>query len=196
MPASSHSIRRRFVGFLLAVAVVAVAAIVVSVAVAGSSSNGPPQTRIYGGGNVPIGNCTDGAFTFCTQITREYSINAVRDPNENVTYGTITVGSPDRGGVLFAVRVTCIALSGNVAEVGGVIVQSLSPSLVGGSFALFVRDSGLPGTVSRDGVSANFNALPPAKPTCSDVSSDAFGSGLFSLTYGDIAIERVTSQNG
>jgi hypothetical protein len=182
---------------LVAAALIAVAAVLVSAATAGSSSNGPPQTRIYGGGNVPINSCTDGATTFCTSYTREFSILAIHDPNEDVTYGTFTVGSVESGGVVFAVRVTCLAVSGNVAEVGGVIVQdAFDPSFVGGPLEVFLRDSGPPGTVSRDGISANYIDFPPTKPTCRDVSSDAFGNGYMSLAYGDIAIQNVTNQNG
>src|SRR3954447_6512161 len=152
---------------LVAAALIAVAAVAVSAAAAGSSGNGPVQTRVYGGGRVPVGSCSDGATQFCTSYTREFSILAIHDPNEDVTYGTFTVGSAESGGVVFAVRVTCLAVSGNVAEVGGVIVQdAFDPSLVGGPGELFLRDSGQPGTVSRDGVSANFVDYPPAKPTC------------------------------
>jgi hypothetical protein len=190
-----RSSRRRWVVLLLGGAVL-LAAVLVSGAAAGSSSNGPPQTRVYGGGNIPVNSCTDGATTFCTSYTREFSILAVHDPNDDVTYGTITVGSVESGGVVFAVRVTCLAVSGNVAEVGGVIVQdAFDPSFVGGPLELFLRDSGQPGTASRDGVSPNFIDQPPVKPTCRDVSGDAFGYGFFPLTNGDIAIQNLINQN-
>jgi hypothetical protein len=115
-----------------------------------------------------------------------------------VAYGTITIGGPELGGVIDVVRMTCLAVSGNVAEVGGVIVQSpLDPSFVGGPFELFLRDSGQPGTASRDGFSPSFVDLPgSAKATCRDVSSNALGYGYMSLAYGDIAIQNVTNQNG
>jgi hypothetical protein len=190
------SIGRKSVIALLGVTVV-LAAVLVSVAAAGWSSNGPPQTRVYGGGNVPIGSCTDGATTFCTpRVTREFSVFAVHDPNEQITYGTITVGDPERdGGVNSVIRVTCLAVSGNVAEVGGVVVQSVDPSTIGYPYILFFRDSGQPGTVARDGFSPSFTGPPAGKPTCTDASSDAFGLGFFTLTYGDVAIQNVTDQN-
>jgi hypothetical protein len=194
-----HRITVRRSAVLLSVAgLIGVAAVLVPAAVAGSSSNGPPQTRVYGGGNVPINSCTDGTSQFCTQVTREFSIFAVRDPNEQVTYGTITGGNPEVAhGINSVVRVTCLAVSGNVAEVGGVVVQAPNhPENIGNPYLLFVRDSGQPGTVARDGVSPVFTGPPPGKPTCSDVSSNAFGLGFFALTYGDIAIQQVTSQNG
>jgi len=185
------SIRRKAAIALLGVAGV-IAAVVVSVAAAGSSSNGPPQLRVYGGGNVGAGHCTDGPNVFCSDALREFSLLAIRDPNENVTYGSF-IGADGR-----LVRVTCIAVSGNVAEVGGVIVSNPDPSIVGGPSWTFFRDSGQPGSDQRDGISPTFFDLPPAKPTCSksDAASDAFGDGFFPLTNGDISIQNLISQNG
>jgi hypothetical protein len=186
------SIRRKSVIALLGVTGV-LAAVLVSVAAAGSSSNGPPQTRVYGGGNIPAGSCSDGATPFCTLGAREFSILAIHDPNEDVTYGTINI---KRGAnPIEVVRVTCLAVSGNVAEVGGVVVQPTGA--IGSPYELFVRDSGQPGTVSRDGVSPSFIGSPTdPKTTCSDFSSDALGVGFFTLTYGDIAVQTITNQNG
>jgi len=168
------------------------AVVLVSVAAAGSNGNGPVQTRVFGGGNIPIHSCTDGAAQFCTGVTREFSILAISDPNEDVTYGTITFGNPEIAqGVNLVVRVTCLAVSGNVAEIGGVIVQDPNnPSYIGGPFQMFVRDSGQPGAVARDGVSPVF--LPPTfdKANCRHLSSNAFDSGYFTLAYGDVAVEH------
>jgi len=194
------SFPRKSVVALIGVAGV-VAAVLVSVAAAGSSSIGPPQLRVYGGGNIPVGSCTDGATPFCTQFTREFSLFAVHDPNENVTYGTLTFGDPEIDhGVRNIARVTCLAVSGNVAEGGAVITQSFTnPSQVGVPFQMFVRDSGQPGAVApRDGVSPVFGGSLGDKLTCSnsDVASDAFGTGYFTLTYGDMAIQSITNQNG
>jgi len=185
-----RSIRGRWVALLLGGAAI-LAATMVSVAAAGSSSNGPPQTRVYGGGNIPAGSCSDGVITFCTHGVREFSILAIHDPNEDVTYGTITIA---RGAFTEVVRVTCLAVNGNVAEVGGVVAQS-NGTAIGLPYELWVRDSGQPGTGSRDGVSPSFIPATPGKPSCND-SSDAFGNGFFTLTYGDIAIQKVTNQNG
>ena len=167
------------------------AVVLVSVATAGSNGNGPVQTRVYGGGNIPIHSCTDGAAQFCTGVTREFSVLAVSDPNEDVTYGTITFGNPEVAhGVNLVVRVTCLAVSGNVAEIGGVITQAIDPTAVGGQMELFVRDSGQPGAVARDGVSPVF--LPPTfdKANCRHLSSNAYDSGYFTLAYGDVAVEH------
>jgi hypothetical protein len=184
------SIRRKSLVALLGVAAV-LAAVLVSGATAGASSNGPPQTRVYGGGNVGPGHCTDGPQQFCSNALREFSLLAIRDPNEGVTYGTL---SGSNGTVI---RVTCIAVSGNVAEVGGVMLQNPDPSLVGDPTWTFFRDSGPTGAVPRDGISPTFFDQPTVKPTCSssDAAGDAFGLGFFPLTNGDIAIQNLISQN-
>jgi hypothetical protein len=176
---------------LVAAALVAVAAVAVSAATAGSNSgNGPVQARVYGGGRIAVGSCTDGATQFCTRVTRELSIFAVSDPNEDVTYGTVTIGNVEQGGPVYDVHVACLAVAGNLAEIGGVVVDSADPTEIGDTLHLFVRDSGRPGAAARDGVSPLFVDPPQGKPTCRDLSSDAFGNGYFPLTYGDIAVEN------
>ena len=180
--------RNRLAAFAVAFVALAVAA---PFAIAGPGpSNGPPQDRVYGGGTIPVGSCTDGSTPFCTGVTREFSMLAVSDPRGQGAYGTITFGNPEVAhGVNLVVRVKCLAVRGNVAEVGGVIVQALDPTAVGGQMELFIRDSGQPGAVARDGVSPIF--LPPTfdEANCRNVSSDAFGAGYFTLTYGDVAVE-------
>jgi hypothetical protein len=150
--------------------------------------NEPVQKLVFGGGRIPAGSCTDGSTSFCTSVTREFSIYAVSHPQDGGTYGNIITGNVEHGGVTNLVRVTCLAVSGNVAEIGGVIVQAADSSTVGGSFRLFVRDSGQPGTVARDGVSPSFVDPPPAKPTCGDVATNAFGNGYLTLAYGDLVV--------
>jgi hypothetical protein len=66
---------------------------------AGSSSNRPPQLRVYGGGNVPINSCSDGATPFCTHITREYSIFAVHDQTKALPKAPSPPARPELGGV-------------------------------------------------------------------------------------------------
>ena len=187
-----HMTVRRSAALLLAAALIAVAAVLVPAAVAGSSSNGPPQTRVFGGGNIPAGSCSDGASTFCTAGLREFSILAIHDPNEDVTYGTLTIA---RGAFTEVVRVTCLAVSGNVAEVGGVVVQANGGATLGVPYNVFLRDSGQPGAAARDGLSPSFAGAPGTKPTCNDLSTDAFGAGFLTLANGDIAIQTIANQN-
>jgi len=181
---------------LVAAALIAVAAVMVSAATAGSNSgSGPAQTRVYGGGRVPVGSCTDGSTQFCAGVTREYSIFAVSDPQEDVTYGTVTIGNVEHGGPVYDVRVRCLAVSGNQAEIGGIVTYSADPTEIGDTLHLFVRDSGEPGAAARDGVSPLFIDPPRGKPTCTDLSTDGFGYGYFALAYGDFAVQNVTNQN-
>lgn len=161
----------------------------VTLAFGGPTSNGPTQDRVYGGGRIPVGSCTDGSSPFCSGVTREFSILAASDPQGGGAYGTVTVGNVEHGGPVYAVRVTCLAVSGALAEIGGVVVNSADPTQIGGPFQVFVRDSGAPGSANRDGVSPLFVDLPPAKATCDDLSSDAFGNGYFTVAYGDVAVE-------
>jgi hypothetical protein len=169
----------------LAVGALAAAGIAWSSGVIGG---GPTQDRVYGGGRIPVGSCTDGSSTFCSGVTREFSILAVSDPQGGGAYGTVTFGNVEHGGPVYAVRVTCLAVSGTLAEIGGVVVDSADPTQIGGPFQVFVRDSGTPGAEDRDGVSPLFVDMPPAKPTCGDLSSNAFGNGYFPLAYGDVAV--------
>jgi hypothetical protein len=150
--------------------------------------NQPAQKLVFGGGRIPAGSCSDGSTSFCTSVTREFSIYAVSNPQDGGTYGNIITGNVEHGGVANVVRVTCLAASGDVAEIGGVILQAADSSTVGGSFRLFVRDSGQPGTVARDGVSPSFVDPPPAKPTCGDLATGAFGFGFMPLAYGDLVV--------
>lgn len=161
----------------------------VAFAFGGSTSNGPTQDRVYGGGRIPVGSCTDGSTTFCSGVTREFSILAISDPQGGGAYGTVTFGNVEHGGPVYTVRVTCLAVSGALAEIAGVVVNSADSTQIGGPFQVFVRDSGLTGAAGRDGVSPLFVDQSPAKPTCGDLSGDAFGYGYFPLAYGDVTVE-------
>jgi hypothetical protein len=182
---------RRSRSRIVLVVLFVLASLVTGVALAFSAlSNGPTQDRVYGGGRIPVGSCTDGSTSFCSGVTREYSIFAVSDPQGGGdAYGTVTVGNVEFGGPVYSVRVTCLAVSGTIAEIGGIVLTSADANAVGGAFRVFVRDSGTPGAAARDGISPLFVDAPQVKPTCGDLSSNAFGNGYFPLAYGDVAVE-------
>ena len=159
--------------------VVLVAAMFAWTATAGGPP-GPAQDRVYGGGFVPAGACTDGSSTFCTLGDREFSVLAVSNPDGGGAYGTVTFANS-------LVRVTCLAVHGNTAVIGGVVLENANPAFVGGAYTLFVRDSGTPGASARDGISVNFFDLPPVAPSC-DVAPDGFGYGYLSVSRGDLAV--------
>jgi len=151
------------------------------------SPPGPAQDRVYGGGALPA-SCTDGNPSFCG-AAREFSVLAVSNPVGGGAYGTVSFGFPGLGRFTTA-RVTCLAVHGAIAEIGGVITGSDDPSVVGGPYQLFVRDSGTPGTANRDGVSPNLIDVATApQATCGDVDTNVFGSGSVTLQSGDVVVE-------
>jgi hypothetical protein len=176
------------VRLIIAAAVVAVAATFAWTAAAGGPP-GPVQDRVYGGGSLPAGTCTSGPDVFCSQISREYSVFAIANPQGSGAYGTITFGTPDSGQTSLTVRVNCLAVSGNTAVVAGIVTSYIDPTFVGYTFRLFVRDLGTPGSFTRDGVSANFFDDSAQPAACSDVGTDGFGAGYFALAHGDFTVE-------
>lgn len=144
--------------------------------------NEPVQKLVFGGGRIPAGSCTDGPTSSCTAVTREFSVYAVSSPQDGGTRGAIIAGDSRHRGSPDVVRVTCFAVSGNTAEIGGVIMQAADRSTLGGSFRLFVRDSGQPGA------SPSFVDPPSAQAACRDVTSGAFGYGYMSFTDGGLVV--------
>jgi len=161
-------------------------------AFAGSGNdNSPAQARVFGGGRTLGDSCTDGSTQYCSGVTRELSFVAVSDGQGDAAHGTLTYGNLEFGGPVYVVRVGCLAVEGNVAEIGGTIVSSAAlPSQVGDAFHMLVRDSGEPGSIARDGVGQIFVDPPEDKPTCGDLVGEASEYGFFTLAFGDIAVER------
>jgi hypothetical protein len=161
-------------------------------AFAGSDSgNSPAQDRAFGGGRTFGNSCTDGSTQYCSSATREFSFLAVADGEGDGAHGTLTYGTLDFGGPIYVVRVGCLAVEGNVAEIGGTIVSSAElPSQVGDAFHMLVRDSGEPGSTVRDGVSQLFVDGPQSTPTCGDLLDEASEYGFFTVAAGDVAVEN------
>jgi hypothetical protein len=160
-------------------------------ALAGSGvGNSVAQERVFGGGRTFGDSCTNGSTPYCSAATRELSFLAVSDRQGGGAHGTITYGTLELGGPMYVVRVACLAVEDNVAEIGGTIVSSPAlPSQVGDAFHMLVRDSGGPGSTARDGVSPLFVDAPQSKPTCGDLLDEASEYGYFTLAAGDIAVE-------
>jgi hypothetical protein len=161
-------------------------------AFAGSgTASSPGQDRVFGGGRTFGNSCTDGSEQYCSQATRELSFLAVSDGQGDDAQGTVTYGTLDFGGPIYVVRVACLEVEDNVAEIGGTIVSSAElPSQVGEAFHMLVRDSGEPGSTTRDGVSQLFVDPPESKPTCGDLLDEADEYGFFTLAAGDVAVEH------
>ncbi len=160
-------------------------------AFAGSDGgNGPAQDRVFGGGRTFGDSCTDGSTQYCSAATRELSFLAVSDGEGGGAHGTLTYGTLEFGGPIYAVRVTCLAVEGNVAEIGGTVVSSAElPAQIGDAFHMLVRDSGEPGSTARDGVSQLFVDPPQSPPTCGGLLDEASEYGFFTLAFGDVAVE-------
>jgi hypothetical protein len=73
------------------------------------------------------------------------------------------------GGSRFRLKVTCLAVEGNLAAYGTVVVKSTSPDFPAGTeFVEVVRDSGLPG-----GRGDGWNIFDEPAATCADFVADA-----------------------
>jgi hypothetical protein len=55
---------------------------------------------------------------------------------------------------------------------------------------MLVRDSGEPGSASRDGVGQLFVDPAQSTPTCGDLLDEADEYGFFTLAAGDVAVEN------
>jgi hypothetical protein len=167
-------------------------ALMASVAAWPAQAGGPPgpaQDRVYGSSWVPAGSCTSGADVFCTQRDRELNILAVSSPTGGGAYGTVTFGAPDTGVTIGSARVTCLAVHGTTAVVSGVVTDYIDPAVVGFAYRVFIRDTGTPGSLERDGISANFFDDSVDPETCDTLDTGALGSGYFVVTHGDFAVE-------
>jgi hypothetical protein len=175
------------VGALTLVALAAGAAF----AFAGPSSANGADARLFGGGRTFGNDCTNGPEPYCSPVTREFSFAAVSDGQGGGAHGTLTYGNLEFGGTVYVVRVGCLAVEDNVAEIGGTIVKSPSlPSQVGDDFHMVVRDSGEPGSTARDGVGPIFVDPAEGQPTCGDLLDEAYEYGFFTLAAGDLAVEN------
>jgi hypothetical protein len=163
-----------------------------TLAVAGSGvGSSPAQDRVFGGGRTFGDSCTDGSTQYCSSVTREFSFLAVSDRQGDGAHGTVTYGNLEFGGPIYVVRVDCLAVEGNAAEIGGTIISSAAlPSQVGDAFHMLVRDSGEPGSTARDGVSQLFVDPPQSTPTCGDLLDEADEYGFFTVAAGDVAVEN------
>jgi hypothetical protein len=152
---------------------------------AGVLDNGPPQIRVYGGGQVATP----------TPTPRIISLTASANPQGREAYGSFRYAAAGTPGRLRG-DVTCLTVAGNNALLGGFIREG-SPNAIGLDFLYAVTDSGLPGSgadtagfidIGPELDNPPYPGLPPDFPrTCpADIIFDVFG--VFPLT-GDVSIE-------
>jgi hypothetical protein len=107
------------------------------------SSGGPAaqldaQTRLYGGGGTDPG-CFVPDIGFCRTGPTDISVDAHATGNGQAAYGNLNGRAGGRE------RVTCLAVDGNKASVGGVITADANPAAVGALFLMFFVDNGASG---------------------------------------------------
>jgi hypothetical protein len=175
----------------------------VALAIAGLAhpSSGPNaqlanQDRLYGGGGNDPG-CFVPDINFCRPSAFNFAIDAHATRTGNAAYGDFMYGAPgfrDDGG-----QVTCLAVDGQNAVIGGITVSSSNPSVVGGLFAVFFVDRGTPAFGDRDLVSPRYSGpadpsgWPPGFPyVCPspDTGAPAFGliRSFLPIGQGDIVV--------
>jgi hypothetical protein len=172
---------------------IAGAALLVGAGAAWSSAgeDGPSQDRVAGGGIFGPG-CSDGV-PFCIGAARSFSIDAASSPEGGGAYGTYFSGRQGGGVTAIAGRVTCLRVDGDSAVAGGyrVGVPAGTPDV----FFIYMQDRGTAGAAVGDRSSATFGDfstspdLPAGFPReCPPVDNNAFDSGYFTLTGGDVQI--------
>src|SRR5205823_962881 len=103
------------------------------------SSGGPNeqlahQDRLYGGGGTEPG-CFVPDIGFCRPSRTDFAIDAQASPDGNA-------GAGDYGNAGIHYQVTCLAVHGRNAAVGGIAVSASNPANVGTLFVAFYVDNG------------------------------------------------------
>lgn len=179
---------KRTLGGVACAALAAAAVALVVAAVAWSSGvlgGGPAQIRVYGGGQIS---------TPAPVPTRTISLDAAANPQGLGAYGTLRYAAAAGG---FRGEVTCLAVDGNTALVGGFVREGPS-NFVGLTFLYAVSDNGPPGSgadragfidVGPDVDTPPYPGLPANFPsTCPSAAGAQENLGAFPLT-GDVSIE-------
>ena len=168
-----------------------------TLAIAGfaDSSNGPNnqlagQNRLYGGGGTDPG-CFVPDIGFCRTATTDIAIDAHSTESGHGAYGDMNskLGRHE--------QITCLAVDGNKAAIGGVIIDSPNAAEIGSYFLMFFVDGGTSGS---DLASPFYNAPPDptAWPTgfpyvCPSPVDGAPALGLIAsyipLVRGDLVIQ-------
>jgi hypothetical protein len=145
------------------------------------------QDRLYGGGGTEPG-CFVPDIGFCRPGSTNFAIDAQASKSGNAASG-------DYVNAVVHNQVTCLAVHGKNAVVGGIIVSSTDPSRIGSFFATFYVDNGPPGS-GGDLVSPNYGGptWPPGFPyVCPspDTGAPAFGliRSFLPLSRGDIVVQ-------
>jgi hypothetical protein len=139
--------------------VLAVIAALAGGAAAALSDGGPnaqlvSQDRLYGGGGTDPG-CFVPDIGFCRIGSTDFSVDAHATGSGHAAYGDLLFGANH-------IQVTCLAVDGSKAAVGGIIVSSAN-SAINGYLGLFFFVDGGPPNAHLDQVSPFYNG--PADPS-------------------------------
>jgi hypothetical protein len=150
MPRAGHDVsasnERRDVRKLVLFALMLTFVLCASVAYSASSPSAKlkKQDRLYGGGQVGAG-CYLPDFGVCLDAPRYYAVDGHAQGDGSEAVGNSNFGIPDvRDGRR---SITCLAVEGNKAVIGGIIESGVFTGLW---YAQFFVDNGAPGTGTRD----------------------------------------------
>jgi hypothetical protein len=177
--------------------------LVLAVAGYAYSSGGPNaqlvgQDRIWGGGGTEPG-CFVPDIGFCRPVPTNFAIDAHATGTGQAAYGDMVVANTQ-------VQITCLAVDGQNAVVGGVITASPArPEFVGDFIAQFYVDNG---TLESGGdlqspfyvLEPNTDTLPAGFPNVCpspDTGAPAFGlvRSFIPISRGDIIVQDGGGQN-
>ena len=182
---------------LLALALGALAAAGVAYTSGGPNAQLAIQDRVYGGGSTDAGACFEPDINFCRPLPVNFALDAHATRTGRTAYGDHVggaVGFGENHG-----QITCLAVHGQNAVIGGTFVSSSDPSVVGRLFAMFLVDRGTPAFGDRDLVSPVYSGpagpdWPPGFPfACPSPDTGAPDFGLVRsfvpITHGDIVVQ-------
>jgi hypothetical protein len=149
-----YLLRRRRLAGLVAFAAIALAGGAYAYASGGPNAQLVPQDRLYGGGGTDPG-CFVPDIGFCRVVPTNFAIDAHASSTDEAAYGDLVSASGHK-------QVTCLAVDGNNAVIGGVIVSAPDPSSEGSFFAQFFVDNG---TIAFGGDFASPFYVGPADPS-------------------------------
>ena len=146
--------------------------------------------HVYGGGRLGPGTFPATGLTFSNP--RDFSIDAHRI---RATVGGHVYYGRNAGVLLLGVDVTCLAVKGRTAAIGGIVRETGDGQDVGYGFALFLEDNGSPLSQTRDQSSAAFidplsaPEWPPGFPLVCPAPDGPFNEpGFLDLHSGDVVV--------
>jgi hypothetical protein len=140
---------------LFIVVVVALSGAAIAHSLSGPNAQLLTQDRLYGGGGTDPG-CFVPDISFCRTTFINFAIDAHATGTGQAAYGDYVYGPPTGP---THVQITCLAVDGVNAAVGGVIVASTNAAFVGDRTVTFFVDNGTD-FFGGDFVSPNYTFLP------------------------------------